>query len=47
VLAAGRAVAVSLLIRRPTDLHTAGWRLVIVLTLPCLLAPTSRAGYCI
>jgi len=36
---------VSLFIRSPADLHTAGWRLVTGLTLLFLLAPASRAGY--
>jgi hypothetical protein len=45
VVAAGLAVAVSLLIRPPADLHAAGWRLVTGLTLLFLLAPASRVGY--
>jgi len=38
---------VSLFIRSPADLHTAGWRLVTGLTLLFLLASAIRVGYII
>jgi hypothetical protein len=42
---AGAGVAVSLLVRPPADAHSAGWRLVLGLTLLFGLAPASRVGY--
>jgi hypothetical protein len=42
---AGVAVGVSVLVSPLKDVQTAGWRLVIGLTLMFLLAPASRAGY--
>jgi hypothetical protein len=43
--AAGAGVVASLLIRPPADAHSAGWRLVLGLTLLFGLAPASRVGY--
>jgi hypothetical protein len=43
--AAGIGVAASLLIRPPAGAYSAGWRLVIGLTLLFGLAPASRVGY--
>jgi phosphatidylinositol alpha-1,6-mannosyltransferase len=45
LLAAGLAVAVSLLIRPPRDVPAAVWRLAIGLTLMFLLGPDVRFGY--
>ena len=45
LLAAGLAVAVSLLIRPPRDVRAAIWRLAIGLTLMFLLGPDVRFGY--
>ena len=45
VLLAGLAVAVSLIIRPPRDVHAAGWWLVIGLSLMFAFAPASRFGY--
>jgi hypothetical protein len=45
LLAAGLAVAVSLVIRPPRDVPAAIWRLAIGLTLIFLLGPDVRFGY--
>jgi hypothetical protein len=45
LLAAGLAVAVSLVIRPPRDVPAAIWRLIIGLTLMFLLGPNVRFGY--
>jgi len=45
LLAAGLAIAISLLIRPPRDLSTACWRLAIGLALIFLLGPDVRFGY--
>jgi hypothetical protein len=45
LLAAGLAVAVSLLIRPPRDVPAAAWRLAVGLTLMFLLGPDVRFGY--
>jgi hypothetical protein len=45
LLAAGLAIAVSLVIRPPRDVPTAIWRLAIGLTLMFLLGPNVRFGY--
>jgi hypothetical protein len=45
LLAAGLAVAVSLLIRPPRDVPAAAWRLAAGLTLMFLLGPDVRFGY--
>ena len=45
LVAAGLAVAVSLLIRPPRDVRAAIWRLAIGLTLMFLLGPDVRFGY--
>ena len=42
---AGAGVAAWLLLRPPADAHSAGWRLVLGLTLLFGLAPASRVGY--
>jgi hypothetical protein len=45
LLAAGLAVAVSLVVRPPRDLRAATWRLAICLTLIFGLGPAERFGY--
>lgn len=45
LVAAGLAVAISLVIRPPRDVHAAIWRLTIGLTLMFLLGPNVRFGY--
>lgn len=45
LVAAGLAVAASLVIRPPRDVLAAAWRLTIGLTLMIMLAPATRFGY--
>lgn len=45
LLAAGLAVAVSLVVRPPRDLRSATWRLAVGLTLMFTLGPAERFGY--
>jgi hypothetical protein len=45
LLAAGLAVAVSLVVRPPRDLRSATWRLAVGLTLMFALGPAERFGY--
>jgi phosphatidylinositol alpha-1,6-mannosyltransferase len=43
--AVGLALGVSLLVRPPTDIRAAAWRLAVTLALLFVLAPASRWGY--